>query len=468
MKIVTPQQMKQMDLQTVAEGHCTSLQLMENAAHALYEELVPWLQQKGAQRVLLLAGSGNNGGDAYALACLLHPVYQPAVLDLGEGERSADCEHYYQKCKELNVPFVTDPAGYPAVIEGVFGTGFHGELPLKVRQVFDRIAVPVAAIDIPGGMNGQNGLCAPGTLQPELTVTFAYPKPCHLFADCGRVVVKGIGIPTQYGEPITRQTLTPVLPPRSQWGHKNRYGTVGLLVGAPQYTGAATLALTGALKSGAGLVFGYLPKEPCRAAAAKLYGPVLQSPCKLFPLKWDAYLVGSGLGRKATAGRRVQKLWRSDRPLVVAGDGLWHLQKLMCPRQGSTVLTPHLGEFARLVGRSPEEVRANRLELAEEFALKYGCVLVLKDAATLVTDGKRTQILSAPCSALAKGGSGDLLAGLIAGLLAGTNGAYEAAGLGVYLHNRAGHLACREQSPYTLQPQEIAQKLSDAFMELNL
>ena len=467
MKIVTPAQMKGMDQRTVEEGSFTSLQLMQNAAEALYEEITRWMEQKGAEKILLLAGLGNNGGDAYALACLLHPVYQPAILPVGEGERSPDCEYYYQKCKERGIPFVEDPAGYPLVAEGVFGTGFRGELPQEVQALFEKITVPVAAIDLPGGMNGVSGVAAKGTLKAELTVTFAYPKPCHLFADCGRVVVKDIGIPASYGAEITRAELRPQLPKREAWGHKTRYGTVGLLVGASQYPGAAALALTGALKSGAGLVIGYLPKEARRAAAAKFYGPVLQAPSELFPLKWDAYLAGSGLGRSRAAGNQMKKLWRSDRPLVVDGDGLWQLQKFLCPRKGVTVLTPHMGEFARLLGCDPEELRQNRLNWAEEFAARYGCVLVLKDAATLVTDGKETAILSAPCSALAKGGSGDLLAGLIAGILAGdSKKALEAAKLGVYLHNRAAHLACKTGSARALQPEEIAGKISDAWMEL--
>lgn len=466
MKIVTPAQMKKMDLRTVEEGYFTSLRLMQNAAEALYEEITCWMEQKGADRILLLAGTGNNGGDAYALACLLYPVYQPAILPVGEGERSPDCEYYYQKCKKLGIPFVSDPADYPLVAEGVFGTGFHGELPGEVKKVFEKIHVPVAAIDLPGGMNGESGVSAEGALKPELTVTFAYPKPCHLLADCGKVVVKDIGIPPKYADTIDRETLRPCYAERSDWGHKNRYGTVGLLVGAPQYPGAAALALTGALKSGVGLVFGYLPKPARNAAAAKFYGPVLQSPGKLFPLKWNAYLVGSGLGRSRAAGVKMKKLWRSEYPLVVDGDGLWHLQKFLFPRKAATVLTPHMGEFARLLGSTPEELRQNRLQRAEEFAACYGCILVLKDAATVVTDGKKTAVLSAPCSALAKGGSGDLLAGLIAGILAGGCDALEAAKLGVYLHNRAAHLACKAQSPRALQPEEIAEKISDAWMEL--
>lgn len=467
MKIVTPAEMRAMDLQTVEEGYCTSLQLMQRAAEALYEEITRWMEEKGEERVLLVAGAGNNGGDAYALACLLYPRYQPALMAVGGEERSPDCTYYYEKCKALGIPFVTEPAGYPLVVEGVFGTGFRGELPREVQAVFEKITVPVAAIDLPAGMNGESGVCSPKTLKPELTVTFAYPKPCHFLADCGKVVVKDIGIPKKYAQGIKRESLVPHLPPRSEWGHKNRYGTVGLLAGSSVYSGAAALALCGALKSGAGLVFGYLPQGARKAAAAKFYGPVLRSPRALFPLKWDAYLGGSGLGRGRSAARRMKKLWLSHRPLVVDGDGLWHLQAFLAPREGVTVLTPHMGEFARLLGVRPEELRENRLQLAEEFARRYQCVLVLKDAATVITDGARTVFLSAPCSGLAKGGSGDLLAGLIAGLLAGGTDAFESAKLGVYLHNRAAHLAAEEQSVFALQPEEVAAKISTAWMELN-
>jgi len=134
-------------------------------------------------------------------------------------------------------------------------------------------------------------------------------------------------------------------------------------------------------------------------------------------------------------------------------------------RNAVTVLTPHMGEFARLAGRSVAEVQKNRIAVAEEFAKKYNVILVLKDAATLVTDGCRTEILSAPCSALAKGGSGDLLAGLLAGILAGGSDGFAAAKTAVYLHNRAARLATQSSSPRALQPEEIAKFIGEAWME---
>lgn len=463
MKAVTPAEMKAMDLRTVEEGLFTSVELMGNAAEALYEEVSAELDRRGIAKVLLLAGFGNNGGDAYALALLLQKYYQPAILPVGEGKRSPDCDYYYQKCLEAGIPFAKNVEDYPLVIDGVFGTGFRGELPAAVQDLFAKIRVPVIAIDLPSGMDGTSGVCAPGTLKPFLTVTFAFYKTCHLLADCGRVVLKDIGIPGAYSDEVHRDLLTPLVPERDPRGHKNSYGSVGLVVGAPQYPGAAALALTGALRSGVGLVFGYLPRFAWQAAAAKFYGPVLLSPRHLFPLKQDAYLIGSGLGRSVAAGRRLRKLWNSDRPLVVDGDGLWHLQKMLAPRKAPTVLTPHMGEFARLLGCSVSELKADRLRLAEEFSARYHLVLVLKDTATLVTDGKQTAILSKPCSALAKGGSGDLLAGLTAGLLAGGMAPMDAAKTGVYLHNKAGRLAAEERNVRSLQPEEIAEKIDAAW-----
>lgn len=467
MKIVTPGEMKNMDLRTVEEGLFSSVRLMENAAEALYREVSAWMEARGIERVLLLAGPGNNGGDAYALACLLHPRYQPAVLPVGGEDRSPDCAYYYKKCRELGVPFVEEPEGYPLVVDGVFGTGFHGELPPEVQTLFARITAPVVAIDIPSGMDGRSGICSPGTPRPLKTVTFAFKKPCHLLADCGEVVLADIGIPARYAETITREELTPVLPSRQEWGHKNSYGVAGLRVGAPQYPGAAALAVLGALRSGAGLVYGYLPSAARKAAASKFYGPVLCRAKDYGKGRFDAFLFGSGVGRKASVARELKKIWTLPCSLVVDGDGLWHLSRsALSPRRGATVLTPHLGEFATLCGCTVQEVRQNRLELAEEFARKHHMILVLKDAATVVTDGSRTELLSAPCSALAKGGSGDLLAGLITGLLAGSADPFAAVKTGVYLHNRAAQIAAAEQSVRSLQPEDIAGFINNAWMEL--
>lgn len=466
MKIASPGEMKAMDRRTVAEGLFTSVRLMQNAADALEREISLWLEEHGFERVLLLAGPGNNGGDAYALACLLHPRYQVAVLPVGGEERSPDCAYYYNECREMGIPLVAEPGDYQAVVDGIFGTGFRGALPDDVRQLLATLHGPVAAIDLPSGMDGNSGVCSPGTLQPELTVTFAFKKPCHLLADCGRVVLADIGIPQRFAKDVRCRELEPVLPPRSDWGHKNSYGAAGLRVGAPAYPGAAALAIKGALCSGAGLVFGYLPKGAREAAAAKFYGPVLRAETELFPLQCDAYLVGSGLGREAAGAGDVKKLWQTDLPLVVDGDGLFHLKEFLSPRPAVTVLTPHMGEFSRLCGLPVEEICKNRLAIAEEFAAKYQVILVLKDAATVVTDGSRTEILSKPCSALAKGGSGDLLAGLIAGLLAGKGEAFSLVKTAVYLHNRAARLAAWEHSVRTLQPEQIAEYINDAWMEL--
>ena len=332
--------------------------------------------------------------------------------------------------------------------------------------MFASVKVPVAAIDLPSGMNGENGVGSPGTLHPEVTVTFAFKKPCHLLADCGRVVLADIGIPAAYADEILRQELTPVLPARSEWGHKNSYGSVGLRVGSDSYPGAAGLALLGAQRSGVGLVFGYLPEAAHRAAAAKFYGPVLRREIDLFPLDCDAYVVGCGLGRSEESLATVHALWESDRPLVVDGDGLWALREGFSPRCATTVLTPHLGEFSYLIGYSVAEIRSQRIRLAESFAAERGVILVLKDAATVVTDGRRTEILSAPCSALGKGGSGDLLAGLVGGMLAGDGDPFDLVKTAVYLHNRAGNLAAKEHSVRFLQPQYLAEYLDNAWMEL--
>ncbi len=467
MKIVTAAQMNAMDHRAVEEGICSARALMQHAAEALFQAVSEKMDQQGIDRVLLLAGSGNNGGDAYALALLLaEKGYRPALLQVGAPPSSEEARFFCEQCRAEQIPFEACAADFPLVVDGVFGTGFHGQLPPAVRALFETVRAPVIAIDLPSGMEADSGAAAPGTMTPCMTVTFAFKKPCHFLADCGQVVLADIGIPADYAARVSCRELQPVLPRRDQWGHKNSYGTVGLLVGAPSYQGAASLAITGALNSGAGLVFGYLPREVRGAVAAKFYGPVLESPEHLFPLKCDCYLAGSGLGREGHAGERVRALWHSDCPLVVDGDGLFHLKDVLSQRGGTTVLTPHMGEFMRLTGASKETLWKRRIPLAEEFAKEHRVILVLKDAATLVTDGKQTELLSAPCSALAKGGSGDLLAGLIAGLLAGGCDTFSLVKTGVYLHNRAAHLAVRGHSVRTVQPEQVARFLDQAWMEL--
>jgi NAD(P)H-hydrate epimerase len=150
----------------------------------------------------------------------------------------------------------------------------------------------------------------------------------------------------------------------------------------------------------------------------------------------------------------------------VDGDGLFHLQSFLKRRKGVAVLTPHLGEFARLAGVDKGTLQKDRIALAKEFAARYGVILVLKDAATLVTDGVRSAVLSRPCSALGKGGSGDVLAGLLAGMLAGEGDPFELAQTAVWLHNRAAHLAAAEHSVRALQPEQIADYIDNAWMEL--
>lgn len=459
MKIVSPEQMNRMDRRAVEEGLFSSVRLMQNAAEALYRSVSALMEERGYARVLLLAGSGNNGGDAYALACLLHPIYQPAILAVGE-PKSADCIYYAERCKALGIPFVSDPAGFDLVVDGVFGTGFHGALPLEVQELFQKIDAPVVAIDLPSGMNGNSGCCSKGTLRPIKTITFAFKKPCHLLADCGAVELADIGIPQSYADEIALQELVPALPKRNHWGHKNTYGAVGLSVGSEEYSGAAALAVKGALNSGAGLVYADIPQQIKPALAKKFYGPILKDGA------CNARLVGSGLSRNAEAAQKVKARWQEQGPLVVDGDGLFHLGEFLAPREDTAVLTPHIGEFARLCGMDKETLLQDRLRIAMDFARKYRIILVLKDAATLVTDGERAELLSAPCSALAKGGSGDVLAGLIAGMLAGDGDPFDLVKTAVWLHNRAAHLAAAEHSVRALQPEQIADYIDNAWMEL--
>lgn len=289
-------------------------------------------------------------------------------------------------------------------------------------------------------------------------------------------------------ELIDRAYAARLLPPRRVDGHKGTFGKVLLLGGSVGFTGAAYLAASAAERSGCGLTFLGVPESIWQVEAVKCAGampfPLPEKEGKLCLASLsalterldacDAVAVGPGLGRGAETKAFVHGLLvRVRQPLVLDADGLNALEgcaeKLDARRGKSTVLTPHDGEFARLSGCVPEVLASEaRSALARDFAVRHGCILVLKGHRTLIAlpDGKLLRNTSG-CSALAKGGSGDVLTGMIASLLAQGMNAADAAALGVWLHGRAGELLEREMTAYCACPEVLVTTgLCAAFQEL--
>ena len=446
MKVVTTEQMRAVDQRTITAG-TAGVELMERAGRAVATAAFTLLKHRVTPTVLLFAGKGNNGGDAFVAARHLAAAgYSPilVLLSLPDELTGAALTHFK---KMVGVTVVEWPAQLPSadlIVDGLLGTGLAGEVrePYTAAIRFINAAhVPVLAIDVPSGLG--TATC----VRADVTVTFGLPKIDLLqptVADfVGRLDVVAIGLLATTDavdglEWLTRSDI--VLPERKRSSHKGTHGNLLIVGGAEGYTGAPVLCAHAAARSGVGLVTLAVPRN--------IYGIVAGNcPPEVMPVAIDrlptldtftAVAIGPGLGR----GPETQAFIRDfvaklDLPVVVDADAL----DAVALRRG-LVLTPHPGEMGRLIGKTALEVQANRWEIARQFACEHAVTLVLKGAGTVVTDPSgKLWINSTGNPGMAKGGMGDALTGIIGALLAQGLPALEAAKAGVFLHGRAGDLA---------------------------
>lgn len=488
MKAVTGAQMRAIDRRATEEYAIPSLLLMENAALRVVDAAEAMLATSGGRRVQVVAGKGNNGGDGLAAARHLHQrgfkVHVTLVADPDAVE--GDARLNLEICHRVGVPLeVAPPApigfGTPPsdlIIDALLGTGVRGAPTGPIAEAIDainRCPAPVLAVDLPSGLDADTGAVPGACVRARRTVTFALPKrgllvyPGRGFA--GEIEVADIGIPRPLLEDpaLDCEWITPALvrarlPARPPDAHKGTFGRVFLLAGSAGLTGAATLCSEAALRVGAGLVTLGIPRslnvilEQKLTEAMTLPLPETETQAHTIAA-WDAIAeriatsdavaLGPGIGRHPKTAELVLRVLRERRgPTVVDADGLNALASVegagrpwAAPEQ--VVLTPHPGEMARLLGTNPSAVESNRLATAAKAARDFGCVVVLKGAGTIVAapDG-RLFIDPAATPALATGGTGDVLTGVIAGLIAQGLSPLDAAVSGVHVHGRAGeHLA---------------------------
>jgi NAD(P)H-hydrate epimerase len=355
----------------------------------------------------------------------------------------------------------------------------------------------VIAVDCPSGLNCDTGALDPLALPADLTITFAGPRPGHLLfpgaAACGRLVVADIGLPNPPALPTqlaTAATMRAWLPPRPPGGHKGTFGRVLIAAGSHEYRGAPVLCALGAFRAGAGLVALATPELVRGSAVAQLpeatYPPLataeyLDNTAASTLLEtlsqYRALLVGPGLGSEAEpfvmyllAGLPTAEQGGNP-PVVLDADALNLLaQRADWPHllEANMVLTPHMGELARLCGLElPEVMALNRLELAREKAVAWGCILLLKGAYTVVANPSgEVMVLPFANPALATAGSGDVLSGVIVALLGQGVAPFAAAVLGAYLHGLAGQLAAESIGRVGLLARDIAQHIPHAIDQL--
>ena len=511
MKLATAAQLRELD-QRAIQGGIPSLDLMERAAEAVARaalELLP--DRPGKCRAAVFCGAGNNGGDGIAAARLLFlRGVQVRVFLAGRYEKlTPDAREETGRLSECGVELEPlDPGeGEQAawvrschvVIDAVLGVGLSRPVAPDSLQAaaihrMNRCPAPTVAADIASGVDADTGAVLGCAVQADRTVTFTLPKIGQFVGEgalrAGAVSVEDIGIPAA----LVRETVCPVqtvdgafaqavLPPRRPDGHKGTFGKVLVAGGAVGYSGAPYLTARAAEGSGCGLVSLGVPERLWPVEAARCAGampfPLPEKegclsrkalPALLSRLEGcDVLALGPGLGRAEGAADLARSLLtRAERPVVLDADGInaleGHIDVLDARRGRVTILTPHDGEFARIGG---DLSHGDRVRAARDFAREHGCVLVLKGHRT-VTAAPAGNVLvnTTGNSGLAKGGSGDVLTGLIASLLAQGAPAVQAAALGVWLHGRAGDLAAERLTPYAMTPEDVIAALPAAFREL--
>jgi len=474
-KVLTSAQMREADRLTIEEG-VPGIALMENAAHRVVEELVREFDPIDRQNVVILCGKGNNGGDGLAIARILREygvtrlrVVLAADPDEFTGEAAANLQRLPEAglYPQMDVPEkLRDRRDVTLVIDALLGTGIKGAPTGKVAELIratrDFPQARIVAVDLPSGLGGGGDI-----VRANITVTFTAPKVEHYLAEgaeehMGKLVVSQIGTPPWLipgGLEVTETAeFRHLFQPRKRDGHKGLYGHVLVIGGAPGKSGAVTMAGLASLRSGAGLV-SVTSKE------ATLFAPELMTESlDDFSLERKTVLaVGPGLGLRKDLLARL--MGEAKVPMVIDADGLNSIAGTDFRGRGvETVLTPHPGEMARLLGSAVTD----RLDVARAFSKERNVCLVLKGYRTLVaTPDGNVWINTTGSPGMATGGTGDILTGMIAGLIAqfpseiGT--AVRAA---VWLHGRAGELGAAELTEPCLIATDLLRYLPKAIQEI--
>lgn len=501
MKLLTASQMRELEQLAIQEYGIDSLILMENAARSFCDVLEQETGPSAGKSIAVFCGKGNNGGDGFAISRHLYNrgANVTVVAGFKPEELKQDAKKNFEIITRMGLTVLPlskiKTRRFDLMVDALFGTGFSGEPTGACAEMIAAInagGCPVIAVDMPSGADASSGSVAGACVNAHVTVTFAVAKPGQFLypakADCGKVVVTDISIPRHLtmSFPSAYHTLDASLasrlPRRNENSHKGTFGKVLVFAGSVGMSGACVMAATAAMKTGAGMVTAAVPRAlidvlgshftevmtlplPTEGEAlAKTAAGIIEEKLKT----QNVLLAGCGLGTAdATKKTLLSVISACDKPIVLDADGINMLKghiHVIKNKAVPAVLTPHPLEFSRISGHSMEYIQKDRPGAARDFAKEFGVVLVLKGADTVVAhpDG-RIYICPQSNSGLAKAGSGDVLSGVIASLLAQGASPETAANLGVYLHSRAGMLARKLHGPYSMTASDLLAALPEAI-----
>lgn len=468
--VITTKDATEIDQNTCKQKNLTNLDLIENAGLALEEAFLLHCKPKKSSQITVISGSGHNGADGLMLGYLLSkkgfqinyiviqakenlkPENQQIIATIeAEGGK---INYFYNESFFEEIQVLIEKSDF--LIDAIFGTGLNKEVTGFIAKVIDttRLAKFIFSIDIPSGINGDNGLVYGTAVSADLTAVIEHYKAGNLLNQAldytkESILVK-IGLLSEdKGKYVLKENNIKPLPKRKNYSHKYHYGNLLIIGGSSGMTGAPLLSGAGALRTGAGLVTLALPAT-CTSTLKNSYPEIITGLYRNFddflPLlnKRNAFAFGPGLGRKNPDAEAIlNEILKLGLPVVIDADGIYYFKKFKNRgrKYRNVIITPHLGELAVFAGLDQEELEKRSLEVARAFVEEYEFTIVLKGPCTIIANKDETWFSANGNPGMATAGSGDVLTGVITSLLAQGYSPLEAAKTGVYLHSLAGNLA---------------------------
>ncbi len=527
MKIVTAEEMIEIDKKTIEGYGIPGVVLMERAGLAVVSKIKELF---GRKRVIVVSGSGNNGGDGLVVARNLHNEGWDVkvFLTTRPEDLKGDALSQYniavkfgvdiQPVNELLTHYSSVLTRHLVIVDAILGTGLSKNVTGTLSEVIiliNKSKIPIISVDISSGISSDNGQVMGEAVKADYTITFGLPKRGHLLYPgaeyTGKLYIEDIGFPEELLrteklkiELLMKDYVSTLIPERSRYSHKGDYGHVLIVAGSRGKTGAALMAARACLRTGAGLVTIGIPESLADIFQSRVTEEMtLILPDKGngtlsggasnkildFLNKIDLLAIGSGIGVSNETEKLMKTLIRdSATPIVIDADGINSIKgerKIFSKAKAPLILTPHPGEMARLLIQNPEvrsqksegaagfslrdEIEKDRINTAISFARETGTYLVLKGVPTIIAvpDG-RAFINSTGNPGMATAGTGDVLTGMISGFLGQAMNPLHACILGVYMHGLAGDVAASEKGQHPLIATDIIDKIPSAFYSLNL
>ena len=493
---------KKIDSFAINELKIPSIVLMENAAISFVKHI-----DENEDNFLIICGKGNNGGDGYAIARQLFSKGKNVkIFCISNENMSNDCMINYKICKNMGIKIFYEIEELDkllldcnVVIEGIFGTGLNSEIKGIYQEIIEKINTAsnnkaIYSIDIPSGINGDNGEIMGISVKADITISFVTYKKGFLNSKIkdflGKIIIENIGLnETSINHLLKEYYLTPDMIKsfrikRNEDSHKGDFGKVLIFAGSSGFYGAGNIVAKSCVRTGAGLTTVITDKNNF---SLNVFVPEAMS----FPINFDninenlekleneilnsdVIAIGPGIGKSQQAFSIFEKLISIDKnnkgntiKLILDADALNLLaenRELFEKIRNRSVLTPHLVEFSRLTGFSSEVINKNKFEIAKEFSKKYGIILLLKGKNTIITNGEELFANSTGNSHMANGGMGDCLTGIICSLAGQKYDLMKSANIGAYLHGKIADELVRRQ--YIVNAADVIDNISIFMNEI--